>query len=63
MYILVPDGGALKPIKLCNMAHNDYKAAEPYPHLTPNQHWELFTATFSGIPQAYAVEMPKEFWR
>jgi oligogalacturonide lyase len=64
MYILVPQqNGTLKPIKLCNMKHNDYGAAEPNPHLTPDQHWDLFTATFSGIPQAYAVEMPKEFWR
>jgi len=63
MYALVPDNGQLKPVKLCNMAHNDYVAAEPNPHLTPDKHWDLFTATFSGIPQAYAVEMPKEFWR
>ena len=63
MYILVPENGKLRPIKLCNMAKNDYKAAEPNPHLTPDQHWVTFTATFTGIPQAYAVEMPKEFWR
>jgi len=63
MYLLVPENGELRPIKLCNMAHNDYKAAEPNPHLTPDQHWVTFTATFSGTPQAYAVEMPKEFWR
>src|SRR5207253_2461278 len=29
MFILVPEDGALRPIKLCSMAHNDYKAAEP----------------------------------
>lgn len=63
MFILVPDHGQLRAIKLCSMARNDYKAAEPNPHLTPDQHWVLFTATFSGTPQAYAVEMPKEFWR
>ena len=63
MYILIPDNGKLRPIKLCNMAKNDYKAAEPNPHLTPDQHWVTFTATFSGTPQAYAVEMPKEYWR
>ena len=63
MYILVPDNAKLRPIKLCNMAKNDYKAAEPNPHLTPDQHWVTFTATFTGIPQAYAVEMPKEYWR
>jgi oligogalacturonide lyase len=63
MFILVPENGKLRPIKLCNMAKNDYKAAEPNPHLTPDQHWVTFTATFTGTPQAYAVEMPKEFWR
>ncbi|SDU27445.1 oligogalacturonide lyase [Verrucomicrobium sp. GAS474] len=63
MYILVPEKGALRPIKLCTMAANDYKAAEPNPHLTPDQRWVTFTATFSGKPQAYAVEMPKEFRR
>jgi oligogalacturonide lyase len=63
MYALIPGDGKLTPVKLCNMAHNDYKAAEPNPHLTPDQHWVIFTATFSGIPQAYAVEMPKQFWR
>jgi oligogalacturonide lyase len=63
MFILIPEHGKLKPIKLCNMAKNDYKAAEPNPHLTPDQHWVTFTATFSGKPQAYAVEMPKSYWR
>jgi len=63
MYILVPKEGKLIAIKLCNMAKNNYKAAEPNPHLTPDQHWVTFTATFSGTPQAYAVEMPKKFWR
>jgi len=63
MYILVPENGKFRPIKLCNMAKNDYQAAEPNPHLTPDQHWCTFTATFTGTPQAYAVEMPKQFWR
>ncbi|MEZ0218213.1 MAG: oligogalacturonate lyase family protein [Rariglobus sp.] len=63
MFILVPDKGELRAIKLCSMARNDYKAAEPNPHLTPDQRWVIFTATFSGVPQAYAVEMPKEYWR
>jgi len=63
MFILVPDNGKLDPIKLCSMAKNNYTDAEPNPHLTPDQHWALFTATFSGISQAYAVEMPKQFWR
>jgi oligogalacturonide lyase len=63
MFILVPEEGKLRPIKLCSMARNDYKAAEPNPHLTPDQRWVTFTATFSGTPQAYAIEMPKEFWR
>jgi oligogalacturonide lyase len=63
MFILVPDKGELRAIKLCSMARNDYKAAEPNPHLTPDQRWVIFTATFFGTPQAYAVEMPKEYWR
>jgi oligogalacturonide lyase len=63
MYALVPNNGNLTPVKLCNMARNNYKAAEPNPHLTPDEHWAIFTATFSGIPQAYAVAMPKQFWR
>ena len=63
MYALVPDNGKLDPIKLCSMAKNNYTDAEPNPHLTPDQHWDLFTATFSGISKAYAVEMPKQFWR
>ena len=63
MYILVPEKGTFRSIKLCNMAKNDYKAAEPNPHITPDQHWVTFTATLYGTPQAYAAEMPKEFWR
>jgi oligogalacturonide lyase len=63
MFILVPKEGKLEATKLCSMAKNDYKEAEPNPHVTPDQHWVLFTATFSGVAQAYAMEMPKEFWR
>ena len=63
MFILVPENGTLRPIKICSMARNNYTDAEPNPHLTPDQHWVLFTATFSGVPQAYAVEMPRRFWR
>lgn len=63
MFILVPDNGELRAIKLCSMARNDYKAAEPNPHLTPDQRWVIFTATFFGTPQAYAVEMPEKFRR
>lgn len=63
MFILVPENGGLRPIKLCSMARNNYADAEPNPHLTPDQHWVLFTATFSGLPEAYAVEMPRQFWR
>jgi oligogalacturonide lyase len=63
MFILVPEKGELRAIKLCSMARNDYKAAEPNPHLTPDQKWVTFTATFSGQPQAYAIEMPEEFWK
>jgi oligogalacturonide lyase len=62
MFILVPDHGELRPIKLCSMAQNDYKTAEPNPHLTPDQRWVLFTATFHGTAQAYALEMPREYW-
>jgi oligogalacturonide lyase len=63
MYALVPDNGKLDAIKLCSMAKNNYKDAEPNPHLTPDQHWALFTATFSGLSECYAVQMPKQFWR
>jgi oligogalacturonide lyase len=63
MYILVPTNGKLQPIKLCSMSRNNYTDAEPNPHLTPDQHWAIFTATFTGVSQAYAVEMPKQFWR
>jgi oligogalacturonide lyase len=63
MYILIPEGGKLRSVNLCSMAKNNYTAAEPNPHLTPDQHWAIFTATFYGTPQAYAVELPKEFWR
>lgn len=63
MFILVPKDGELQVIKLCSMADNDYKAAEPNPHITPDQRWVTFTANFSGTPQAYAVELPREFWR
>jgi oligogalacturonide lyase len=63
MFALVPDNGKLDPIKLCSMAKNNYTDAEPNPHLTPDQHWAIFTATFTGVSQAYAVEMPKQFWR
>jgi oligogalacturonide lyase len=63
MWALVPENGKLNPIKLCSMAKNNYTDAEPNPHLTPDQHWALFTATFTGTSQAYAVEMPRQFWR
>jgi oligogalacturonide lyase len=63
MFILVPEGGRLRPIKLCDMERNNYAAAEPNPHFAPDQHWVLYTATLHGTPQAYAVEMPREFWR
>jgi oligogalacturonide lyase len=63
MFALVPADGALTAVKLCSMAKNNYTDAEPNPHLTPDQHWAIFTATFSGAPHAYAVEMPRQFWR
>jgi oligogalacturonide lyase len=72
MFIIVPKPGQagagtgvkeFESVKLCSMAGHNYKAAEPNPHLSPDQHWVLFTATFSGPPQAYALEMPKRFWR
>jgi oligogalacturonide lyase len=62
MYALVPDGGKLDAIKLCSMQKNNY-ATEPNPHLTPDQHYAIFSATFSGKSGAYMVEMPKQFWR
>jgi len=70
MYILTPtidktspEKSTLAAVKLCNMAKNDYGIAEPNPHITLDQHWVVFTATLHGTPQAYAVEMPKAYWR
>ena len=59
----VPDGDTLKVTRLCSLQKNDYTQCEPNPHISPDQHWAIFTATFTGVSQAYAVEMPKQFWR
>lgn len=58
-----PDGDTLKVTKICSLQGNDYAQSEPNPHLTPDQRWAVFTASFHGTPQAYAVELPERFWR
>ena len=52
MTLQEPDGDTLKLTKLCSLQKNDYSQCEPNPHLTPDQHWLVFTATFTGTPQA-----------
>ncbi len=54
----VPDGNGLKVTKLCSLQNNDYAQCEPNPHISPDNHWIVFTATLFGTPQAYAVEVP-----
>jgi oligogalacturonide lyase len=61
--VLQPDGDRFKVTNLCSFKKNDYSQCEPNPHLTPDQHWVIFTATFTGTPQAWALEMPKQFWK
>jgi len=58
-----PDGNTLKVQRLCSLQSNDYTQCESNPHLTDDQHWCIFTATFTGTPQAWALEMPQSFWR
>jgi oligogalacturonide lyase len=55
--MLIPDNGKLKVVHLCSLKKNDY-AIEPNPHVSPDNHWIMFTATLFGTPQAYAVEVP-----
>jgi oligogalacturonide lyase len=59
----VPDGDTLRVTKLCSLQKNDYAQCEPNPHITPDQHWVIFTATFFGTPQAYALQLPQSLWR
>jgi hypothetical protein len=55
--MLVPDGDHLKMTHLVSLQKNDY-TVEPNPHVSPDDHWVIFTATLFGTPQAYAVEVP-----
>jgi oligogalacturonide lyase len=57
LQMLVPDNGQLKLTKLVSLKKNDY-SIEPNPHVSPDKHWIIFTATLFGTPQAYAVELP-----
>ena len=61
--VQVPDGDTLKVTKLCSLQKSDYTQCEPNPHLTDDQHWVIFTASFFGTPQAWALEMPQQYWR
>ena len=56
--ILVPDGDHMKVTHLCSLQKNNY-AIEPNPHMSPDNRWVIFTATFFGTPQAYGVELPQ----
>ena len=61
--VQVPDDDTLKVTKIASFQNNDYAQCEPNPHLTPDQKWVVFTATFGGPPQAWAAEMPEQYWR
>jgi oligogalacturonide lyase len=54
---LIPENGKLRLVHLCSLLKNDY-SIEPNPHVSPDNHWVIFTATLFGTPQAYAVEVP-----
>ncbi len=51
------ESNILKGEHLVSLQANDY-AVEPNPHVSPDNHWVIFTATLHGTPQAYAVELP-----
>jgi oligogalacturonide lyase len=57
--MLTPEAGQLKLTKLVSLQKNDY-SIEPNPHVSPDNHWVIFTATLFGTPQAYAVEVPMD---
>ena len=59
LQLMVPENGRLKLTKLVSFKNNDY-SIEPNPHVSPDNHWIIFTATLFGTPQAYAVELPEE---
>jgi len=55
--MLVPDGDHLNLTHLVSLQKNDY-AIEPNPHVSPDNRWVIFTATLTGTPQAWGVELP-----
>lgn len=57
--MLVADADHLNLTHLVSLQDNDY-AIEPNPHVSPDNHWVIFTATLFGTPQAYAVEIPQK---
>jgi len=59
--LTVPIDGTtvLKGKHLVTLQDNDY-AVEPNPHVSPDNHWVIFTATLHGTAQAYAVELPRK---
>ncbi len=64
IFLLELDGDNVKATQLVDTSANDYKLAEPNPHISPDNHWVTFTATLtSGSPQAFAVELPKRLWK
>jgi len=52
------NNGQITARHLVSLQANDY-AIEPNPHISPDNHWVIFTATLHGTPQAYAVELPR----
>lgn len=64
IFLLELDGDTVKSTQLVDTSANDYKLAEPNPHISPDNRWVTFTATLtSGPPQAFAVELPKRLWK
>jgi len=64
IYLLEIDGDNVKSTQLVDTSANDYKLAEPNPHISPDNRWVTFTATLtSGPPQAFAVELPRHLWK
>jgi oligogalacturonide lyase len=64
IYLLELDGDNVKATQLVDTSANDYKLAEPNPHISPDNRWVTFTATLtSGPPQAFAVELPQRLWK
>lgn len=64
IYLLEPAGDQLNATQLVDTSANNYKLAEPNPHISPDNRWVIFTATLtSGPPQAFAVELPERLWK